>query len=338
MGLQVNGKDLNVLDKEDISTKHYLACVKELLKYCGGKIELDFSKIQKNPYSGRIERATSIWWENRETIKRRLKDGTLVTETWIYYDNKSNDGTKFYVDGSNKGQMRKKYVFTENSLDLDKMFFLIFISPRCELIQDSPDIMKLQNVAKQFVQKFFKVYNESASIQDEDFLEEQRYKLLKFLRETATETQLRVIAEKDCNIPNASQEDLVKLRTLVTKHFINSTDRLRAFDPDKYTSEMVELRNTLNEARDLDVIKYVPVSRSWNINKEGGKSTSVGGQIPKEEKYKSEVNRVKWLYDLCKNNNAAFNQIRDAVEQKKVDVEIENKSYRKPATITESAE
>ena len=267
MAIEVNNKLLNLaldtegnpVDVKDPHVKFFYECVKRIHKVVGDKVSLLLTDIHKkyDNYSNQWEHGT-VLWNYMETIQRKG-----ISETWKIYDTKKDMG----VNKPAVYERRSKLIagggltFAGNN-NLEQMFFMVFISPNCEKIENLSD---LQN-PKDNVRKDWYVDNAIAKIEKETKMNELKADVSHFIYRVADDSTLRSIAGYgDLDITGSSQMDLKELKNAIYNRITNDPKLMAGFKPDKYSEDTQKIRVLLNSLQDENLMQYNKTFRRFEF-------------------------------------------------------------------------
>ena len=251
--LKKGDKVLNFTDKNDPDVKQVLDLINDLKKKCWGRVDrmpvLMWTNIHRSEVvndeesnTKKFEYATSF----KALLHETVYDETGMATEWRYYDRveKDRDGERYYP---------KRFDFRgaeTQALTNELLFFLVFVSPHCELI---PSLSKYQNNAN--TQKHWKVDMPEIEAANSAELAKLSYQVGNFIYSKLDDSSLRTIA-KAMGVSGTDSMQINQVKNALNVIATSSRDNMEQFLKETNVNPATTLKSDLQTAKDRNIIRF----------------------------------------------------------------------------------
>jgi hypothetical protein len=311
--ISVDGKKLDLSVKDDPKVKFFNECMNALENKCGERISIEYTNAHIKRVDNRMQRAPqlSIWLS--ETINR---DG--VNEKWTYYENEElNDGKVIRY-------LPNRFIFNGNKTwDLnteakDLPFFLIFISPNCEIISE---LKGLQN-QKPLALKRITITTRIVIDKDTAALNKKKALLYNILYNDLPDEVIKTIAfEPPYSIADSNRIAVLQLRNILYQKITSDEKALKNFDASKYNSEIMMVKSVIHDMIVRNLLDFNNKRKYWQYKLASGEWDDNGDVLFISTAKKNIEEKDKRLFEYCLEHPEIVTTFKAKIKNIEVSVE-----------------
>jgi hypothetical protein len=302
--------------ENDDHVKYVNECIKLIKDSSGKQIFIDLTEYHRpqkisDPATGfivpNIRSRGSIRIPLNETI---LRNGT--TEQWVYYESVKKFGTveKFHPRYEDVNDTK---TFHGASANYEKMFFMVFISPRCEKVNIKP-IRERQNPNPYNKPASFRLLLPEVEAQQAVEFGKKSALVANKIYNELKYPQLRMIASGTFKITGTDTMGENMLRKVVAQKATENPENMELFLRDSNANPYVELMATINRAIEKNLIRKTnQLGRlRFCYNKPDGK---MGDEICPIAKGGTPDQERESLYEFYKTRNSDYEFLQKKVAE-----------------------